>query len=90
MLCAKCLQDARDVLHAFQIQVQAEILVARVRRRIGRSPNVEPRGVRERWLWLGWMLVVVVWVGQPWVAASGVRWAGWQPIPALVSCVAPR
>jgi len=37
----------------------------RVQRRIGRSPNVMPHGMKERLLWLGWMVVLVGWVGQP-------------------------
>jgi protein-S-isoprenylcysteine O-methyltransferase Ste14 len=37
----------------------------RVRRRIRRSPNLKPRGPRETTLWLGWLLVVLLWVGQP-------------------------
>ena len=38
----------------------------RIRRRIGRSPNVKPRGLKERLLWSGWMVVVALWIGQPW------------------------
>ena len=38
---------------------------ARVRRRVGKSPNLRPRGTKERLLWLGWMAVIAVWVGQP-------------------------
>jgi protein-S-isoprenylcysteine O-methyltransferase Ste14/poly(3-hydroxybutyrate) depolymerase len=37
----------------------------RVRRRIGRSPNVKPRGPREKLLWLGWLLVIGGWLAQP-------------------------
>ena len=37
----------------------------RVRRRIGRSPNLKPRGVKEKLLWLGWFLVIIGWLGQP-------------------------
>ena len=36
----------------------------RVRRRIGKSPNLKPRGTKERLLWAGWMLVIVGWLGQ--------------------------
>lgn len=42
----------------------------RVRKRIGRSPNLKPRGMRERLLWLGWFVVIVVWIGQPWLAGA--------------------
>lgn len=43
----------------------------RVRKRIGRSPNVRPRGGKERALWVGWFLVIVAWIAQPlWVGAT--------------------
>jgi len=41
------------------------IQARRVRKQIGRSPNLKPRGGREKALWLGWFLVIVTWVGQP-------------------------
>ena len=40
-----------------------------VRRRIGRQPNVRPRGTKERLLWLGWMLVVLTWIALPFVVS---------------------
>ena len=43
------------------------IQVHRVRKHIGRSPNVRPRGWKERVLWLGWLLVVAGWFTQPFV-----------------------
>jgi protein-S-isoprenylcysteine O-methyltransferase Ste14 len=46
------------------VMVQAR----RIRKQIGRSPNVKPRGRKEKALWLGWFAVIVVWLGQPfWV-----------------------
>lgn len=36
----------------------------RVRRRIGKSPNLNPRGTKERLLWAGWMLVIAGWLAQ--------------------------
>jgi len=36
----------------------------RVRRRIGKSPNLKPRGIKERFLWAGWMLVIVGWLAE--------------------------
>jgi len=41
------------------------IQVCRIRKQIGRSPNVRPRGSKERLLWLGWLMVIVGWLGQP-------------------------
>ena len=37
----------------------------RIRKRIGRSPNLKPRDARERILWAGWMLVIFLWIAQP-------------------------
>ena len=41
------------------------IQARRIRKQIGRSPNVRPRGSKERLLWLGWLAVIVGWLGQP-------------------------
>lgn len=49
----------------------------RVRRHIGKSPNLKPQGTKERWLWTGWMLVIAGWLGQAFVIGrldvSGLR-----------------
>ncbi len=37
----------------------------RVRKQIGRSPNMTPQTAKERVLWVGWLLVIAVWIGQP-------------------------
>jgi protein-S-isoprenylcysteine O-methyltransferase Ste14 len=42
----------------------------RIRKRIGHSPNLRPRGPKERALWLGWLVVIVVWLGQPWLVGA--------------------
>lgn len=42
----------------------------RIRKRIGRSPNLKPRNVRERLLWAGWTLVIVFWLGQPFLVGN--------------------
>src|SRR5215471_10142478 len=55
----------------------------RVRHRIGRSPNVQPRGPKEKLLWAGWILVVLVWLTLPFVAGAGGAWIGWRCLPAL-------
>lgn len=49
----------------------------RVRKRIGHSPNLRPRGTRETLLWLGWFLVIVAWLTQPLLLGSS------HPKPAL-------
>ncbi len=55
----------------------------RVRRRIGRSPNVILRGLKEKCLWAGWVLVVLAWLTLPFVAGSEGAWAGWRCVSAL-------
>jgi protein-S-isoprenylcysteine O-methyltransferase Ste14 len=47
------------------------ILARRIRKRIGKMPNVRPRGIKERVLWAGWVLVVVAWTALPFVAGRG-------------------
>lgn len=47
------------------------VLAARVRKHIGHSPNVRPRGIKERLLWAGWFLVVLGWIGQPFMVGGG-------------------
>ncbi len=42
----------------------------RVRRHVGRSPNLKPRTAKERLLWLGWLIVVLGWLLQPFVAGD--------------------
>jgi protein-S-isoprenylcysteine O-methyltransferase Ste14 len=46
------------------------IQALRVRRHIGRSPNVRPEGPKERLLWLGWLLVVAAWLALPFLAGD--------------------
>jgi protein-S-isoprenylcysteine O-methyltransferase Ste14 len=52
---------ASGVIYWGGVWVQAR----RVRKQIGHSPNLKPRGRKEKALWLGWFVVIVVWVGQP-------------------------
>jgi len=41
------------------------VQIARVRKRVGHSPNVRPKGLKERILWLCWLAIIVSWIGQP-------------------------
>ncbi|MCB1204209.1 MAG: isoprenylcysteine carboxylmethyltransferase family protein [Verrucomicrobiae bacterium] len=41
------------------------IQARRVRKQIGRTPNLKPKGTKERLLWVGWTLVVLGWIAQP-------------------------
>jgi len=56
----------------------------RVRRHIGHSPNLKPRGLKEKLLWLGWFLVVAAWIGQPWLAGGDSPRAALAFLPALL------
>jgi protein-S-isoprenylcysteine O-methyltransferase Ste14 len=47
------------------------IQARRVRKQIGRSPNMKPRTPKEKFLWLGWMLVIGGWIAVPFLAGKG-------------------
>jgi protein-S-isoprenylcysteine O-methyltransferase Ste14 len=50
------------------------IQARRIRKKIGRSPNLKPRTRREKLLWLGWFLVILTWICQPFfVRAAGTQ-----------------
>ena len=54
----------------------------RVRRRIGKSPNLNPRGTKERLLWAGWMLVIVGWLAQAFLLGR-LDVSGFRILPGL-------
>ncbi len=56
----------------------------RVRRRIGKSPNLNPRGTKERLLWAGWMLVILGWLAQAFLIGR-LDVAGFRLIPSLAN-----
>ena len=57
----------RAVVCASGLVYWAGVLIQarRVRRHIGRSPNLKPRGKKEKLLWLGWLIVIATWIIQP-------------------------
>src|SRR5262245_31013794 len=60
------------------------IQARRVRRKIGRSPNVRPHGLKEKLLWTGWAFVVLAWLTLPFLAGRE-QWAqGLFILPSLV------
>jgi len=67
----------RVVVSGFGFIYWAGVLVQarRVRKKIGRSPNLKPRGTKEKVLWLGWLLVIGAWMGQGFVNGSTTAWA---------------
>lgn len=54
----------------------------RVRKKIGRTPNLAPKDTKERLLWLGWIIVVAGWIGQP-LLTSGPDFPPLDLIPSL-------
>jgi protein-S-isoprenylcysteine O-methyltransferase Ste14 len=77
---------ARAVVVGSALVYWAGVLVQarRIRRHIGRSPNVRPRGPKEKLLWVGWVLVVVVWLALPFLAGSRAPSTWLRLIPALL------
>jgi protein-S-isoprenylcysteine O-methyltransferase Ste14 len=61
------------------------ILARRVRKQIGRSPNLKPRGTKEKVLWVGWLVVILVWVGQSLVVRTVSDWPGVVFFPSLLN-----
>ena len=56
----------------------------RVRKQIGHSPNLKPRGLKEKLLWVGWFLVILAWVGQPWLVEGTFLKPALDLFPVLV------
>jgi len=56
----------------------------RVRRRIGKSPNLKPRGTKEKLLWTGWMLVVLGWLAEAFLIGR-LDVGGFRIIPSLTN-----
>lgn len=66
LLLRRVVVSASGLLYWGGVLIQAR----RVRRHIGRSPNLKPRGTKEKVLWFGWFLVILVWIGQPFLTGS--------------------
>ena len=60
------------------------IQARRVRRRIGRSTNTRPRGIKEQLLWAGWFFVVAAWLALPFLTAGGTALPGTAIVTSLV------
>jgi protein-S-isoprenylcysteine O-methyltransferase Ste14 len=71
---------ASGLLYWGGVMIQAR----RVRKQIGRSPNLKPKGPREKILWLGWFLVILVWIGQPWLVRDPAISPALALAPALM------
>jgi protein-S-isoprenylcysteine O-methyltransferase Ste14 len=64
------------------------IQARRVRRKIGRTPNLRPKGTREKLLWFGWLIVIAVWIVQPWLVRNRLGNAALSPMQVLLHPVA--
>jgi protein-S-isoprenylcysteine O-methyltransferase Ste14 len=60
------------------------IQARRIRKQIGRSPNLRPRGTREKALWFGWFVVILTWIGQPWLVALPATKPGFTLLSGLL------
>ena len=54
-----------------------------IKRRLGRSPNLRPRGPKEKWLWAGWATVVLGWVFTPALTRDFGERVFFRPFPFL-------
>ena len=90
LLLRKAVVAGSGLVYWAGVLVQAR----RVRKKIGRSPNMTPRTAKERALWLGWLLVIAVWIGQPFfiggenVAAGKNVWAFVRLCPQMLHVAA--
>ena len=86
LLLRKAVVAGSGLIYWAGVLVQAR----RVRKQIGRSPNMTPRTAKERVLWFGWILVIALWIGQPFfisaenVAAGKNAWAFVQLCPRMM------
>ena len=78
LLLRRVVVCASGVIYWGGVFIQAR----RVRRKIGRTPNLTPQGTKERLLWLGWIIVVTGWIGQAFLI-SGPDVPPLQLLPAL-------
>jgi protein-S-isoprenylcysteine O-methyltransferase Ste14 len=81
LLLRRVVVSASGLLYWGGVLIQAR----RVRRHIGHSPNLKPRGPKEKALWLGWFAVIAVWIGQPFLAGGDAPKPGVDFFVALLS-----
>jgi protein-S-isoprenylcysteine O-methyltransferase Ste14 len=75
--------SASGIIYWAGVLIQAR----RVRRHIGRSPNLKPMGLKERLLWLGWFIVILAWVIQPVLLSTSPAWPGLRLCNSLLTRV---
>ncbi|MEO6788361.1 MAG: isoprenylcysteine carboxylmethyltransferase family protein [Chthoniobacteraceae bacterium] len=80
LLLRKAVVSGSGLIYWIGVLIQAR----RVRTQIGRSPNMTPRTAKERVLWLGWSLVIAVWVGQPFFVGGENVWVFVRLCPLLM------
>jgi protein-S-isoprenylcysteine O-methyltransferase Ste14 len=74
LLLRRLIVFASGLIYWVGVGIQAR----RVRRHIGRSPNLKPRGRREKALWFGWFVVILGWLGQPLLAGGAATHPAWS------------
>ncbi len=79
LLLRKAVVAGSGLIYWAGVLIQAR----RVRRQIGRSPNMTPRTGKERVLWVGWLLVIATWIGQPFFAGENA-WAFVRLCPRMM------
>jgi protein-S-isoprenylcysteine O-methyltransferase Ste14 len=79
-LLRKAVVSGSGLVYWAGVLVQAQ----RVRRQIGRSPNMTPRGTKERALWVGWLVLIVAWIGQPFFVDGDKVWLFVRLCPLLI------
>ncbi|MCX6894124.1 MAG: isoprenylcysteine carboxylmethyltransferase family protein [Verrucomicrobia bacterium] len=77
LFCRRAITSGFALIYWAGVFVQAR----RVRRHIGRAPNLKPRGAKEKLLWLGWLLVIAAWMGQGFLVKGGDA-SFWLRMPA--------
>ena len=80
LLMRRLLASGSGVFYWLGVIIQAR----RVRRHIGRSPNLNPRGTKEKLLWFGWMLVVLSWIAGPFLCGPDTQVAAAKPVISLI------
>jgi protein-S-isoprenylcysteine O-methyltransferase Ste14 len=86
-MTAEELQLRRIIVSASGLIYWGGVLIQgrRVRKKIGHSPNLKPRGPKEKALWLGWFVVIAVWIGQPFLTGGDAPKSGLEFFPARLS-----
>ena len=84
MFVRRAVVFASAVVYWGGVAIQAR----RIRKRIGKSPNLKPRTPKEKILWLGWTAMILGWLAQPLVIPRSMIFNPLVNSSALASGVA--